>query len=565
VTSTFALRSEEKRLLQKEFHVPRFGAAAHFTLAFPPSLKINHAGHAKSQRSKERSDWSTPSEIKKWREWVIFLTTQKRERRMIGTTTTLLLIASLATAAEAFEAANTLVASSPFELYLQPTFIELNLEAQTIAASSVADILSSANSDLEDIDVVIQNSIFHPRRRRLNFNTSLNLPSTTLTFAVLGTFPDDMNGQRDFLNTLIQDTFSSNAGRAELLQTLKASHVHFKDLIDLQVSSTSMPTTSTESSTKSFFESLSLVDIVLVAVSVCVLLGVTYMVIMSHRANRREHERVLRLLSTHAAAASSLRELEQEENASISSRLQLLKSSMRRSSSMTITNLPAKATEEEEATDEEDRGSSKEADEVEPIPSLPSQKSSSSYHSAKELLASSRELVSNKSMRSEGIVSEQDVIPSPQSSTDEEDYTESEGGYSSGVSSAHFSSSRWFQGNNVPTPSEDTFDVFAIDVDKYDESLLLDDASKTSGTSNFLEEWVKAIQVVPTEKSSVATPDSASTPECASIESGESHEGEVEKETESVTHQTAPEKSEAATMDESVTVVMERSTRGVEV
>ena len=492
----------------------------------------------------------------------------------MGATIMWLLLVVLATTARAFEVANTLVASSPFELYLQPTFIQLNVEAQMIAASTLADILASAKSDLQDIDVVIQNAVFHPRQRRLNSNNSLDLPATTLTFAVLGTFPDDMNGQRSYLNKLIQDTFSSNAGRAELLKTLKNSHAHFKDLVNLQVSPTSTYTSTTESNTKSFLESLSVVDIVLVAVSVCVLLGVTYMVIMSHRANRREHERVLQLLSNHAAAASSLRQLEQEENSSISSRLQLLKSNMRRSTSMTITHLPDKATEEEEAMDEEDRGSSKEAEEVEPIPSLPSQKSSSSYHSAKELLATSQELAANQSMRSEGIVSDHDVIPSPQPSTDEEEYSESVGGYSSGVSSAHFSSSRWFQGNNAPTPSEDTFDVFAIDVEKYDESLLLDDASKASGATSFLEEWVKAIQVVPAEKSSVATIESASTPECASVQSGESLEKVFDKDTESVTHLAVPGKVEATAADECEThhvmpevrktVSMEKSAPGVE-
>jgi len=498
---------------------------------------------------------------------------------MVGSTrTTTLLFALLATTVKAFEAVNSLVASSPFELYLQPTFVTLNLEAQTVAAQAIGDILASTTSDLQDIDVLIQNVVVHPRRRRrrLNTNTNLSLPATTLTFAVLGTFPDDMNGQRVYLNTLIQDTFNSNAGRSELLQSLKSMHAHFKDLVNLQVTPTSAATTFTESDdVQGFLGSLSVVDIVLMAVSVCVLLGVTYMVIMSHRANRREHRRVLQLLSTQAAATNSLRELEQEESASISSRLQLLKSGMRRSSSLTITPLDKPTNEEEEATDEEDREScDKDETEqvehihsieaVEHVPSIPSQKSSSSYHSAAELLAASRDLVPNHSMRSDGIVSSHEVIPSPQSSSDEDDdenYSESASGYSSsGISSARFSSSRWFQGNNIqaiPSPSEDTFDVFAVDVEKYHDKLLLDDASKTSATDNFLEEWVKAIQVVPGEKSSMAAPDdsatstgSASTPECASVQSEKSQE-EAEKETESVTHQATPETSEAAVIEES--------------
>lgn len=491
---------------------------------------------------------------------------------MIGSTTVFVLLALLATPSKAFQAANSLVASSPFELYLQPTFVELNLQSQTIAAQAVGGVLASVTSNLQDFDVVIQNVVHRPQRRRLNSN--LNLPSTTLTFAVLGTFPNDMSGQRDYLNTLIQDTLSSNAGQASLLQSLKTSHEHFKDLINIRVSSPNALTTTAESdNTEGFLENLSVVDIVLVAVSVCVLLGVTYMVIVSHRANRREHRRVLQLLSNHEAAANSLRELEQEESASISSRLQLIKSNMRRSSSMTIAPLD-KPTEEEEATDDEDRGGSTTKEEteqeqdaqanddieaiepVEQVPSIPSQKSSSSYHSAAELLAASK-----GSMRSEGVLSDEDVIPSPQSSSDEDDdenYSESASGYSSGISSAHFSSSRWFQGKNnvAAAPSEDTFDVFAIDVEKYDDKLLLDDGSKTSATENFLEEWVKAIQVVPGEKSSIATKGSAgstgsvSTPECASVQSGGSKEAS-DKDAKSVTHQATPEKDQTVLTTES--------------
>eukprot|EP00544_Gedaniella_sp_CCMP2646_P003349 CAMPEP_0202509974 /NCGR_PEP_ID=MMETSP1361-20130828/53051_1 /ASSEMBLY_ACC=CAM_ASM_000849 /TAXON_ID=210615 /ORGANISM="Staurosira complex sp., Strain CCMP2646" /LENGTH=501 /DNA_ID=CAMNT_0049144215 /DNA_START=30 /DNA_END=1535 /DNA_ORIENTATION=+ len=493
-----------------------------------------------------------------------------------------LLLLATTTASLAFEAANTLVASSPFELYLQPTFTELDVEAQSIAAQVVGNVLAMASSNIVDVDVVIQNLVYHPRRqRRLNSNTNLNLPSTTLTFAVLGTFPQEENGQRDYLNTLIRDMFSTNEGRSELLQGLKSSHDRFKDLINIRVFSVGPVAASTESSDGRGFRSLSPVDIVLVVVSICVLLGVAYMVIMSHRATQREHRRVLRVLSNHEAAADALRELEREENASISSRLQLLKNGMRRSTSMTIAPLD-KPAEEEKATDNEEAPSptseetkEKPQEEVEQVPSIPTQPSSSSYHSATaEIVASSQDIQSIHSMRSEGIVSDKDVIPSPTSSSDEDDdtnYSESASGYSSGISSAHFSSSRWFQGsranNPAPTPSEDTFDVFAIDVEKYNDKLLLDDGSKTSATEHFLEEWVKAIQVVPGEKNSVTTPEStdsadstgsASTPDCASVQSGSSEEKDDKKETESVTHSTAPE------MSETVEGSIEASTRKVQ-
>jgi hypothetical protein len=77
-------------------------------------------------------------------------------------------------------------------------------------------------------------------------------------------------------------------------------------------------------------------------------------------------------------------------------------------------------------------------------------------------------------------------------------------GYSSGISSAHFSSSRWFQPNGVDmmaTPSEDTFDVFSVDVDKTSSLVAaLDDTTTSKASISFLQDWVNSIQVVSKEK-----------------------------------------------------------------
>jgi hypothetical protein len=108
------------------------------------------------------------------------------------------------------------------------------------------------------------------------------------------------------------------------------------------------------------------------------------------------------------------------------------------------------------------------------------------------------------------------------------------------MSSAHFSSSRWFQQNGVPTRSEDTFDVFQVDVDnKFDAELLMDDESKTSRTTLSMEYWIQQIRVVvPSEKSSVATPDdSTSTLECASVHTDSQDEVEESVNGHFVTHQ----------------------------
>ena len=92
------------------------------------------------------------------------------------------------------------------------------------------------------------------------------------------------------------------------------------------------------------------------------------------------------------------------------------------------------------------------------------------------------------------------------------------GGYSSGISSAHFSSCHWFHQPNGAvvdsSPSEDTFDVFQVDVNKLEQPLVvpLEDSSKTSHSSSFLHEWVKSVQVVSKERVSSCSTISDKTP-----------------------------------------------------
>jgi competence protein ComGC len=468
----------------------------------------------------------------------------------------------------AAQALEPLVASSSFQLFLQPTFSQLTLEAQTIAAQSISSTIAAVGGDLRDVYVVIQDATFHGQGPRLG--DSLQLPATTLTFVMFGSPSNDQH--ENYLNTMILNTFSSQNGQAQLIRELKTSRAHafYKDLVHIQV----WPITAFADNTseqEGFFQKLTAIEICLVVVSILLLTGVAYIAIQSHRSTRREHERVLQLLSSHAAAVSSLQALEQDDAGSTTSKFAYLKSFMfdKKKSQGDLNTTPNKAsTQDEEAstTDEEEPMSEEEpsnnGDEAMQVSSQESYQtaehypnSSSSYHSA-QLLASSQEdeLATSRSgvsSSSDGRISEFDYIPSPPSDEDSELYLLSQssfsssgysGKYSSGMSSAHFSSSGWFQPNGIPTPSEDTFDVFQVDVDKYEEELLLDEnESKTSRSVLFMEHWVKQIQVVPSEKSSVATPDSTATPECASVHSGSLEEVEETVDCYFVTHQAAPD------------------------
>jgi hypothetical protein len=452
----------------------------------------------------------------------------------------------LATLVGAAQALEPLVGSSSFQLFLQPTFSQLTLKAQTIAAQSISSTVATVG-DLRDAYVVIQDVTFQGQGPRLG--ASLQLPATTLTFAVFGSSSNDQN----YLNTLILTTFSSEDGQAQLIRELKTKHALYKDLVDIRV----WPITTfgqNSSEQEGFFQKLNPIEICLLVMGVLLLTGVAYMVIQSHRSTRQDHERVLQLVSSHAAAVSSLQALEQDDASSIASKFAYLKSFMvDKKQSHGDLNATPKATKDEEATDESSK------DEVEMQVSSQESfhsaehypNSSSSYHSTQLLASSQEEWASSRSggSSSKGSISEFDVIPSiplenselylhSQSSFSASSHSDA---YSSGMSSAHFSSSRWFQHNGFPTPSEDTFDVFQVDVDKFEAELLMDDESKSSRTILFMEHWVKQIQVVPSGKSSVATPDSAATPECASVHSGS--QGKIE---EQVTHQATPNHREVA-------------------
>jgi hypothetical protein len=451
------------------------------------------------------------------------------------------LLGALVGAAQALEP---LVASSSFQLFLQPTFSQLTQEAQMIAAQCISSTITTVGN-MRDAYVVIQDTTFQGHGPRLG--ASIQLPASTLTFAVFGSSSNDQNEKN--LNAMILNTFSSQDGRAQLIRELKTKHALYKDLVHVQV----WPiTTFVENSSEQegFFQNLTVVEICLLVMGILLLAGVAYMVIQSHRLRRQEHERVLQLLSSHAAAVSSLRALEQDDAGSISSRFAYLKSFM-------LDKKPSRGdlNKDNAANDAASRGV--EAMQVSSQESFHSAEhypnSSSSFHSAQLLASSQEDLASSRSggSSSDGALSEFGVISSPPSEDSELYYLHTQpsfsssshsGEYSSGMSSAQFSSSRWFQHDGIPTASEDTFDVFQVDVDKFEEELLFDDESKSSRTISTLsmEHWVKQIQVVPSEKSSVATPDSTPTPECASVHSGSQDEVVESVDCHFVTHQAAP-------------------------
>lgn len=364
----------------------------------------------------------------------------------------------------------------------------------------------------------------------------------------------------------------------------------------------SLYTVHTMSAVRVFFQSLSIVDICMLVVSICVFLGVSY-ILVSHSCwfchGGGEHERILQLLTTRqqqydaaAAAAAAAADnnntttasflhdnatLDQQNDSTTTkhsrfpwgggsggklfysifdkkkqtSSLAIINHLDSTTSKVTMKDEEATTTDEEEpvvvVVIEETNGNSNSSSSFSSAVVLEScqellktattaasssvsvaksgdSRSSSSIGSSEELRSEclvisttpSLSLLQDDSKDYEELLSVQSFSSSHDSSSASSSNDNSSGrtdisssngyssGYSSGISSAHFSSSRWFQPNGVDmmaTPSEDTFDVFSVDVDKTSSLVAaLDDTTTSKASVSFLQDWVNSIQVVSKEK-----------------------------------------------------------------
>jgi hypothetical protein len=179
-----------------------------------------------------------------------------------------------------------LVASSPFRMILRPTPDALDFAAIQVVEDSIAStlFLFQEGSKYIDVEVVIQ----QVELVQLEENS---LPSTRLRFFCLVTVLAEISGagvarsteQRSNLDALIQEAFNDSSGGKSRFQDLLESSQDpmVQDISDVVVAPI-LPA-STTADVKKSAKKLSILDIILIAVSASIFVGIMYMIIQHHR------------------------------------------------------------------------------------------------------------------------------------------------------------------------------------------------------------------------------------------------------------------------------------------
>jgi len=171
-----------------------------------------------------------------------------------------------------------LVASSPFRMILRPTESELDFAAIQAVEESIASTLllyQETNSyGYIDIEVVIQQAEL--------VELEEELPSTRVRFFCLATALETTTDQRSRLDTLVQDAFASSTGTIKFQDLLHSSQepsiMNISEVAVAPILPAKAPNDTLGSSKK-----LSTLDIVLIAISGSIFLGILYMIIQHHK------------------------------------------------------------------------------------------------------------------------------------------------------------------------------------------------------------------------------------------------------------------------------------------
>ena len=180
-----------------------------------------------------------------------------------------------------------LVASSPFRMILRPTPDALDFAAIQVVEDSIASTLYlfQEGNNYIDVEVVVQ----QVELVQLN-DEDTALPSTRLRFFCLVTILAEISGagvarsteQRSNLDALIQEAFNDSSGGKsrfqDFLQSSKDPMV--QDISDVVVAPILPASTSTI--VKKSAKKLSILDIILIAVSASIFVGILYMIIQHH-------------------------------------------------------------------------------------------------------------------------------------------------------------------------------------------------------------------------------------------------------------------------------------------
>lgn len=182
-----------------------------------------------------------------------------------------------------------LVASSPFRMILRPTLDALDFAAIQVVEDSIAStlFLFQEGNNYIDVEVVAQQMELVQLE-----DGETNLPSTRLRFFCLVTVLAEISGagvarsteQRRTLDALIQEAFNDSSGGKSRFQDLLQSSQDpmVQDISDVVVAPILPATTSTDDGNKSA-KKLSILDIILIAVSASIFVGILYMIIQHHR------------------------------------------------------------------------------------------------------------------------------------------------------------------------------------------------------------------------------------------------------------------------------------------
>ena len=135
-------------------------------------------------------------------------------------------------------AAYSLVQTSSFTLYLRPTFEELTFDAIHFLEEAMRKVIMNTANELltsnalVNVDIVLQDTTLY--NRRLVTLQQLDVPTTIVTFSVLGTWEQAATSLE--LETLVGHSFSRSTSRLEFRTSLRDSIlVELQNVVDIIV------------------------------------------------------------------------------------------------------------------------------------------------------------------------------------------------------------------------------------------------------------------------------------------------------------------------------------------
>lgn len=225
--------------------------------------------------------------------------------------------ASLATTCCAQNATFTTLVSSPFTLILRPTFQNLDLEAILMVQDAISATLHRAvgrnvtySPSFGSLQAIVQQVHWLAGKvYNSSFDAGASFPETTFQFTVVAHFVTMYSSLPSLseLDSFILTTLASQLYQTKFQKLLVAAkNPLLKDAVPVDVT-TSSPTTDPSSKPGAATESrlVSNVDILLLAISGCILFGVVYMIYRHHFDQGYIETERMRYFSRPAPTASS--------------------------------------------------------------------------------------------------------------------------------------------------------------------------------------------------------------------------------------------------------------------